>query len=74
VSLLKGYKDEMREGQSVLLVNMIASELGYKVHWVRSANGVVSGKFILANGAGDCRSFTGKDKFEQALKWLRQRA
>ena len=63
----------MREDKPVLLVSMIASELGYKMHWTRLANGVVGETFSLANENGDYRSFTGRDKFEQALKWLRQK-
>ncbi|GAC1357642.1 MAG: hypothetical protein NVSMB38_40220 [Ktedonobacteraceae bacterium] len=64
----------MREGLYVLLVNMVASELGYKMHWTRLANGVVGETFSLANEHGDYRSFTGKDKFERALEWLRKKA
>lgn len=64
----------MKRGLAVLMVNMIASEFGYKVHWTRLASGAVSETFVLVNEDGDYHSFTGKNKFEQALEWLRQKA
>jgi hypothetical protein len=52
----------MREGRTILLINMIASELGYEVKWARHPNGALGDSFRLDNSKGDNCSFRGPKK------------
>jgi hypothetical protein len=61
----------MEIGKAILLINMLASELGYEVKWARLPNGAVGDSFRLDNQEGEERLFRGPKKYDQALQWLR---
>ena len=63
----------MRKSEALLLMNMLAAELGYKVEWIMSPDGRHTDALILENDAGDAGEFTGEDKFDQAVTWLRKK-
>ncbi|GCE31555.1 hypothetical protein KDA_70390 [Dictyobacter alpinus] len=63
----------MRKGLAVLLMNMLASELGYEIRWISDSPENSSDVILLDNNAGDSRSFSGIQKFELAVEWLRQK-
>jgi hypothetical protein len=65
----------LKKGLAVLLMNMLAAELGYEVEWITLPDGMVStDTFRLDNHKGDMREFSGAEKFEQAAHWLRKKA
>ncbi|HTK08588.1 MAG TPA: hypothetical protein VL485_15580 [Ktedonobacteraceae bacterium] len=64
----------MREGLALLLVNMLASEFGYKFEWLTDPAERDAAVFRLVNPGHDSREFSGQDKFEQAVAWLREKA
>ncbi|GER90495.1 hypothetical protein KDW_46570 [Dictyobacter vulcani] len=63
----------MRKGMAVLLMNMLASELGYEVRWITDTPENSSDIILLDNNEGDSKRFSGTQKFEQAVEWLRQK-
>ncbi len=67
----QGIEGKMETGKAILLINMLASELGYELKWARLPNGVVGDSFRLDNHKGEGRLFRGPKKYEQALQWLR---
>jgi hypothetical protein len=64
----------MREGLALLLVNMLASEFGYKLEWLTAPGEKEVAIFRLINAHQDSHEFRGPDKFEQAVEWLRAKA
>ncbi len=62
----------MKKGQAVLLINMLAAELGYLVEWVIVPGEKRASALRLVNEQGDSCEFSGEEKFEQAVQWLRQ--
>jgi hypothetical protein len=64
----------MRPGLAMLLMNMLASELGYKLSWIALPDGRMTDSFRLHNEQGDCCEFRSTKKYEQAVEWLRRRA
>ncbi|HEX4207588.1 MAG TPA: hypothetical protein VHZ51_25985 [Ktedonobacteraceae bacterium] len=61
----------MRKGAAILLLNMLASELGYTIEWPTPAEGERADAFRLDNYEGDTYECNGPERFEQAVKWLR---
>ena len=64
----------MRPGFALLLMNMLASELGYTLSWTTLPDGRKGDSFRLENEQGDCCEFRSIKKYEQAVEWLRRRA
>jgi hypothetical protein len=64
----------MREGLALLLMNILASEFGYKIEWLQAPGEKSASIFRLTNGHQDSHEFSGPDKFEQAVEWLRAKA
>lgn len=63
----------MQKGLAVLLMNMLASELGYKIKLITASDEYASDTLLLNNHDGDIQHFSGGDKFEQAVAWLRKK-
>lgn len=63
----------MRKGLAVLLMNMLASELGYKIKLITGSDEYTNDTLLLNNYDGDMQHFSGCDKFEQAVAWLRKK-
>ncbi|GLV55509.1 hypothetical protein KDH_23530 [Dictyobacter sp. S3.2.2.5] len=61
----------MRRGLAVLLMNMLASELGYKIKLITASDEHTNDTLLINNHEGDIQHFSGCDKFEQAVTWLR---
>lgn len=64
----------MHEGRTILLINMLAAELGYEIKWGRRPDGSLGNFFRLDNNNGESFIFRGPKKYEQALQWLRNKA
>jgi hypothetical protein len=64
----------MRKSLALLLMNMLASEFGYTFEWVTGPNETNAASFRLINVEQDSREFSGPDKFEEAVEWLRAKA
>lgn len=65
----------MEEDGTILTVKMAASELGYTVKWIRTADASEHDILVLENENDEhCHSFVGANKLEIALEWLRQKA
>lgn len=64
----------MRKSEALLLMNMLASEFGYKIEWIMSPDGKRADALRLENSEGDSGEFSGDEKFEQAVTWLREKA
>ena len=64
----------MRKGLALLIMNMLAAEFGYKLEWITPPNTRDTDSFILTNSDQDAREFSGPDKFEEAVQWLREKA
>lgn len=64
----------MREGLALLLVNMLASEFDYEIEWLTAPGEKDAAIFRLINDDQDFHDFSGPDKFEQAVEWLRTKA
>jgi hypothetical protein len=63
----------MRPGFAILVMNMLASELGYKLSWTTLPDGRKVDAFRLENEQGDWGEFRSVKKYEQAVEWLRKR-
>ncbi|GCE24213.1 hypothetical protein [Dictyobacter kobayashii] len=63
----------MQKGLAVLFMNMLASELGYKIKLITTSDRSTTDTLLLNNSEGDMQRFSGSDKFEQAVEWLRQK-
>lgn len=64
---------KMKKGLATLFLNLLISELGYRVIWLRFPDGSLTGKIRVENDEGDSREFSGSDKLEQAVHWLRKK-
>ncbi len=62
----------MGKDQSLLIVSMLASELGYTVRWIGMAE-AVKDVLVLEQEGGYFHSFVGANKFDLALEWLRRK-
>ncbi|GHO87365.1 hypothetical protein [Dictyobacter formicarum] len=63
----------MRKGLAILLMNMLASELGYKIKFITASDEYANDTLLLNNNNGDMQRFSGCDKYEQAVAWLRKK-
>jgi hypothetical protein len=64
----------MRKSLALLLMNMLASEFGYTFEWLTGPNEMSAVSFRLINAEQDSREFSGPNKFEDAVEWLRTKA
>jgi hypothetical protein len=64
----------MEQGRIILLLNALKSELGYEIKWDLLPDGSYGDSFRLENSDGDSHEFSGPEKFEQAMNWLRKKA
>lgn len=64
----------MRKSQAVLVMNMLASEFGYSIEWVLLPDGKTAELIRFVNGEGDIHEFSGTQKIEEAVHWLRKQA
>ncbi len=64
----------MRKGLALLLMNMLASEFGYTFERLISDDETDTDAFRLINMQEDFRDFSGPEKFEEAVEWLREKA
>jgi len=62
----------MGEEQSISLMDMTASELGYTVKWVQLSYVEVKEMLVLERENGYFHCFLGVNKVELALQWLRR--
>jgi len=63
----------MEENQSLSVVNMIASKLGYTVRCVRPSCMDMQEILVLEYDRDHFYSFVGVNKVQVALEWLRSR-
>jgi len=64
----------LRKGEALLLMNMLASEFGYQLVWIKFPDEKNADALRLENSEGDIGEFMGTEKCEQAVKWLREKA
>lgn len=62
------------EHQSLVLVKMIASELGYTMMFVQHPDMGVKEILVFEREQSHFSSFVGENKVEIALQWLRRQA
>ncbi len=64
----------MEQGLAVIMLNVLKSELGYKIKLTRRPDGGYGDSLRLDNEEGDSHEFSGPTRFEDALNWLRKKA
>jgi hypothetical protein len=64
----------LRKSEALLLMNMLAAEFGYTAKWIMVPGEKRASAVRLINDEGDYREFSGDEKLEQAVKWLREKA